>query len=272
MVELRKHPLPQIAGHNQKTMIRTCIYANCQGHGLAHFLKKSGQFESEIEVFQNHQLILKEVSPEALKASAAKCDVFIYQPTDVRHGELSSHFYLEQVIPKSARTISFPYLYNHGFFPLIECGGAYIGAEEMPKEYWKLPLLELMQLYDMNKVNFALLMRLLMCGAEQARRELACDVQLAPWIMSNRHLPLFLNFNHPSSYLFEKLAREVLRFSKGHEVDPIPIDRLNEAGLPCDLPYSAYVIREFEMVNITPHPDAHMTYRKWLEDAWKKRQ
>lgn len=251
--------------------MKCTIYANCQGQGLAHFLRKSGAFPYDIEVFQNHQLILKEVSPEALEASAVKCDLFIYQPTDEKHGQLSSDHYLKNVVPRAARKMSFAYFYNHGFFPLIESAGSYIGADFMPKVYWKMTLAELMQYYDMRLLDFGLTARLLHCASEQARREISCDVKLASWIVDHRHMPLFLNFNHPSSILFAKLAQEVIRLlSEDAQSPQIGIGHLNEAKLPCDLPLSEYVVKEFGMGGVKEHPEAHMTYRRFLEASWRK--
>lgn len=252
-------------------MKRCCIFSNCQADGLAHFLRKA-VFPYHIETFLNYQLILGEQSPVALTESAARCDLFIYQPTrEQKHGPLSSEYYVERVIPKSARSLSFPYLFNHGLFPLVGHGDGFMGAAEMPEELWRLPVSELLHRYDRGEVDFALWPRFLACAAEQARREQQCDVRLSPWIVDHRHVQSFLNFNHPASALFAELAREVMGLVLGVEVGPIRVDHINEASLPCDLPLSQYVIDEFDM-RVPANPHAHAHYRTLLERAWQQKQ
>lgn len=250
-------------------MKKAVVFSNCQAQGLAHFLRKAG-FPYQIETFLNYQLILKEVSAEALTESASKCDLFLFQPTrEMKHGPLSSEYYVEKVIPKSARAVSFGYLFNHGAFPLIGHGDGFMGMAEMPEHYWRMSKSDLLAVYDTGLIDFALWPRFLACAAEQARREQHCDVRLSAWIVDHRHVQTFLNFNHPSSILFAELAREVMRIVLGAEAAPIRVDHLNEANLPCDLPLSQYVIDEFDM-RVTANPHAHEHYRKLLSLAWDK--
>lgn len=252
-------------------MKRCCIFANCQADGLAHFLRKA-EFPYQIETFLNHQLILGETNPAALTESAKHCDLFIFQPTkELKHGPLSSEFYIEKIIPKTSQNISFPYIYNHGMFPLIGHGDGFMGMAEMNPDYWKLPKDQLLYDYDNGLMDFALWPRFMHCAAEMAKREQDCDVRLSSWIVDHRHVELFLNFNHPSSILFAQLAREVISIVLGTEAAPIRVDHLNEANLPCDLPLSQYVIDEFNM-RLNANPYAHQHYRKLLELAWEKAQ
>jgi len=245
------------------------IFGNCQSFGLAHFLRKA-KFPYDIKVFENYKLILKEQTPEALRESAAQCDLFIAQPTrEMAHGELSAEYYIEKVIPKTAQVITFPYCVNNGFFPLIGHGDGFMGTAEMSADYWKLSKDCLLAMYDTGLIDFALWPRFLACAAEQARREQQCDIRLSTWIINNRHLPLFLNFNHPSSLLFAELAREVISFVNDAEAPEIHVHGLNEANLPCDLPFSSYVIEEFNW-QIQANPFAHAHYRKLLGMAWDK--
>lgn len=250
-------------------MKRATIFSNCQADGLAHFLRKAG-FPYEIEVFRNYQIILREQTPEALHESASKCDLFIFQPTrEEKHGPLSSEYYVEKVIPKTARTIAFPYLFNHGFFPLVAHGESFIGMDAMDAVYWRMPKAQLLALYDTGMVDFALWPRFLTCLAEQAKREQICDIALTHWIAANRNRELFINFNHPASELFAELAREVISIVNDAEAPPIPVGHPNEAGLPCDLPVSQYVIHEFDWQRPSD-ATAQEHYRKLLEQAWQK--
>jgi hypothetical protein len=252
-------------------MKKAVIFANCQADGLAHFLRKAS-FPYEISTYLNYQFILGESNPEDLKRDAAKCHLFIYQPTkEEKHGPLSSEYYVESVIPKSAETVSFCYAFNHGFFPLIGYGDSTMGASDMHPDHWRMPKEELLSCYDGGAVDFALWPRMLACAAEQAKREQDCDIQLSKWIVEHRHLRTFLNYNHPSSILFAEMARRVAAFVLGKEQEPIPVHEINEAKLPCDLPVSAYVEREFGWQ--THHdPFAHEHYRQLLAQAWEKNQ
>lgn len=244
---------------------RCTIYANCQAGGIAHFLKKA-RFPYEIDVFHNYQLILGEQSPEAMRESVSRCDLFIYQPTDgMKHGDLSSDHQLTEIVPKSAQTLSFAYQYNDGFFPLIEHGFVR-GAEHLNPEYWTMDREELKRLYDRCEVDFAFLKRFTACLTEQALREEECDVKTADFIWKHTHLELFLNFNHPASALLAELARQVFRLVTGEE-PVIPIEHENEANLPCCMPVSRYVIAHYGWKR-EPHESAHEFYRDMLLRAY----
>lgn len=245
-----------------------CIYANCQAGGLAHFLAKAA-FPYDIEVFHNYQLILGEQSPAALKESASRCDLFIYQPTrEMKHGELSAEYYIEKVIPKHARAVSFAYQYNYGFFPLIGHGDGVLGTEYIESFLKTNSLHTVLGAYDQGVMDFGLWPRFLYCAHEQAKREMECDIKMTDWIVQNRHKRLFLTFNHPCSILFAALAERVMEHL-GFMIPPIQWSHYNEANLPCEVPMSPYVINKFGWWEEPSEHAAHY-YRALLEKAWHK--
>jgi hypothetical protein len=64
-----------------------------------------------------------------------EADVFVFQPLHVRHGAFSADSVL-RTLPSDCIPISFPYIFNSGFWPLVPHGGRILGAKEFVK---KLP-------------------------------------------------------------------------------------------------------------------------------------
>lgn len=253
-------------------MNKLCVlFANCQAFGLAHFLNKAG-FPYETQVFENYKLILGEQSPAALKESAGACDLFLYQPTrEMKHGELSAEYYIEKVIPKHARAVSFGYQVQMGFFPLIGHGDGVLGTEYIEPFLKTNDLHTVLGAYDQGGMDFGLWPRFLYCAHEQAKREMECDIKMTDWIVQNRHKRLFLTFNHPCSILFAELAYRVMNHLEllGDASLPPSCLSYNEANLPCEVPMSPYVIRQFGWRE-EPSEHAASYYRTLLEIAWHK--
>lgn len=248
-------------------MKRCVFYANCQADGIALFLRKM-EFPYEITVFRNYQIILGEQKLSDLEAAAKTCDLFIYQPTNDKHGDSSSENALT-MIPVTAESISFAYIYNHGLHPLTEYGGKYPGSEFMNLGYWQMPLHELLRQYDDGVINFALWPRFLNCLAEQAAREQFTDLKITRFMMQNLDRRLLLNVNHPTSILFVELARLIFHYlgiEGGVWLDPYSYQD-NETGLPCTIPFSPYVYREFN-VRAMLDPQANEYYRALLASAY----
>jgi len=250
-------------------MKKCVIYSNCQADGLALFLPMMG-FDYQITIYRNYQIILGEQSMADLERDAKQCDLFIYQPTNDKHGDSSSENMLTK-IPVHAETISFAYVYNHAYFPLTEHGSKRIGAEFINEGYWVMPLNELLSHYDNGTMNFALWPRFLHCLAEQARREEHTDLKLTKWMFEHRNERILLNVNHPTSSMFVELSAQLM-WALEIPVKPFKADHLeNLTGLPCTLPHSEYVSKEFGIQRQTDH-DAHNYYRGLLKGEWLKRQ
>jgi len=250
-------------------MKKCVIYSNCQADGLALFLPMMG-FDYQITVYRNYQIIIGEQSMADLERDSKQCDLFVYQPTNDKHGDSSSENMLTK-IPVHAETISFAYVYNHAFYPLTEHGGKYIGAEFINAGYWQMPLNELLNHYDQGTMDFALWSRFLHCLAEQARREENTDLKLTKWMLEHRNSRILLNVNHPTSIMFVELSAQLMH-ALGKDIRPFKVDHPeNLTGLPCTLPHSAYISKFFGMPR-EADPDAHNYYRGLLKAEWTKQQ
>lgn len=250
-------------------MGKCVIYANCQGDGLAVFLKLMG-FPHETRVFRNYQMILGEQRWEDLEEAARSCDYFIYQPTDDKHDKFASEHILEEFIrPRNVFAISFAYIVNHGFFPLIEHGGKFIGGEFIPDKAFQEPLDYVLAQYDAGRFGFHLRERFVYCLNEQMRREAKTDVKLGGFILERSNRQLMLNYNHPSSPIFDELARQAMELFGYISKNYAPV-AINHAGLPCSLPVSAYTMRTWDWDG-PASPDSHRYYRHLLEGLWRQR-
>jgi len=258
--------------------MKSCvIYSNCQADGLALFLKAM-RFPYQITIYRNYQMILGEQKISDLISDARTADLLIYQPTNEKHGESSSHNILKALKP-GCRSISFAYVYNHGMHPLTEHGTKWPGAEFINPEYWQMTLPKILALYDAGEFDFALWPRFLHCLGEQATREATTDIKLTRWMANpiNFERRLLLNVNHPTSYLFIEMAEQVMRLldiqPNLHDL-PVPTDAPsaeNLANLPCTVPFSEYVRKEFSSYRKTD-PEAHNFYRAYLQKLWRFNQ
>lgn len=207
-------------------------YANCQSIGICHFLKKTPMAQHyDFKLWNNWQIVLKEQDPAGLLEDAERADVFLYQPTDAMYGALSTGVFCNEVVPKDCIKISYPYIFNTGFFPIVKSGKFWTGdwwlhmAKESPENLVKLYDNGMMQPFDCAR-RFAENL------AEQSRREAGCTIKLAPWILENFQTQhLFLLCNHPASALLIEAARRILVLA-GYDDMEIPITHPNEAALP----------------------------------------
>lgn len=246
---------------------RICIYGNCQALGVSHFMRKARP-DLIVESFQNYQIILGEQTVEALVASASKCNVFVYQPVDNKHGHFSTDYFIRSIIPPTAKTVSFPYILSYGMFPLIGHGDGVIGMDDIKDILSSKSKAECLAQYDANEFDFRLWSRHLACAAEQARREDDCDVKMTKWMMNYSDHRLLLTYNHPSSLTFVQLAARVME-AAGLDWKEINHGGDNDVNLPCTEPVSRYVIDEFGW-NVEPDASAHAHYRELLALAWEK--
>jgi len=122
--------------------------------------------------------------------------------------------------------------------------------------------------YDRGDFDFRFWPRHLHCAAEQAKREVHCDVKMSEWMMENRKHRLLLAFNHPSSALFAELTSRVMKAAGLPDIH-IPWSDPNEVNLPCTVPVSRYVVEHYGW-KVNPDPEAHTYYRELLAIAWEK--
>lgn len=236
---------------------RVYFYANCQGTGISHFLKKSKQF---CEMFDQQHIVtynyvkLQEKSDLDIQ-EIIKSDLFIYQPLDDRYEKLSTNYILERINAEKTICYSFPYLYNDGLWELFEEGDKIKGGEiimELIQQNYSLN--EIVNLYNNLSIDFNLRERFNYCLDIVTGRETDTDLRIADFIINNiKEKELFITQNHPTSHIFLELTNQILHKLN---MDPISYEinefNLNEINLPLSWPNSTYQQKEF--------PD--MTYKK----------
>lgn len=237
-------------------------FGNCQVQGIAHFLRKAN-FPYEIRTFENFRFILKEQDPAEFKELARHADLFIYQPTDAKYDDLCAQRIVDNVLKPSCKTISFPYIFNHGYLPLAAHGNDIFG-----EEYIRALLdagitkANILDRYKAGTIDFGMVPRFFACIAEQARREVFTDIKIARWMVNHRHKQLMLSYNHPSSEVFVELAFRVIEaVDEGDAL--FRWDGPNDVGLPCSMPLSRYAIKTWGMdaqPDMAPQLDSEKCY------------
>lgn len=250
-------------------MKRCCLLANCQGHGVALYLERMG-FPYTIDIFESYRFFEGVVNEVDLLNSARSCDLFLCQPTqEFKHKHRSSAFFIREVIPKTARVVQFPYVWNTGQHPLFPQVAPlyYQGFAEIRDYLASRPLADVLAEYDAGTFNFHLTERFRKCAEETRRRERDdhMDVTIADWMLENRMRRLLISYNHPTSITHYEIARRIYQVVMGRP-GQCAVKHYNEPQLPSELPLSAFVVREFNIGEF-PHPDAHLLYRRMLEHA-----
>lgn len=242
------------------------LFGNCQVQGIAHFLRKAN-FPYEIRTFENFRFILKEQDPAAFKDLAKHADLFIYQPTDAKYDDLCAQRIVDNVLKPSCKTISFPYIFNHGYLPLAAHGNDIFG-EEYVRALLDAGVTKeiILNRYEAGMIDFGMIPRFFACIAEQARREVFTDIKLARWMVNSRGGQLMLSYNHPSSEVFVELAQRVI---ERMGLPPVSIrwEGPNEVGLPCSMPLSRYAINTWGMdaqPDTSPDLNSEKCYRDLL--------
>lgn len=248
--------------------MKVTLFANCQADGVAHFIRQAYP-TWDVQLFHNYQIILGEQTTDQLRESASKCDLLIFQPTsETKYGDMSAEYYAREVVPAKALKVSFGYMYSLGFFPLIGHGDAVIGTDDLRDTLQSLTLDQTLATYDRGDFDFRLWPRHLHCAAEQAKREVHCDVKMSEWMMENRRHRLLLTFNHPASVLFAELTRRIMA-RVGLPLPNLRWTGPNDCNLPCTVPVSRYVIEHYGW-QMNEDPEAHKYYRELLSLAWHK--
>lgn len=249
------------------------LFGNCQVQGIAHFLRKVN-FPYEIRTFENYRFILKEQDPYEFKELSKHADLFVYQPTDAKYDELCAQRIVDNVLKPTCKTISFPYIFNHGYLPLAAHGNDIFG-----EEYIRALLdagvtkANILDRYEVGTIDFGMVPRFFACIAEQARREVFTDIKLAEWMVDHRHLHLMLSYNHPSSSLFFELARQVMWHDGYYDMSSGFWSDKNEVGLPCSMPLSRYAVKEWCMTDApdtSPQLDSEKCYRDLILQVFER--
>ena len=246
-----------------------CSYSNCQGRGLVYFLRKSVMADYyEFVHYDNFRIILGEQSPADLNKDAARCQVFIYQPTPaLKYGSLSTEEMCTNVVPLDAFKVSFAYGFNHGFYPLVHHGSWRTSRQVL--NLVKACPQELLEAYDQDRLEFDCFNRMIECLNEQRERETAMDVKMADWVLENfKRQQLFICENHPASAYFAELAGRVLKHLEPAWQQELPFASENDAGLPCGMLVAPQVTKELEL-DYPAQPGAKAYFRKKLQELIK---
>ena len=229
--------------------MKIVIYANCQGIGISYFLKKSidilsnnilsnpmrnSSDERNLAEFCRNSLGFERISHIRIDDIVFKksninynliknADIFIYQPLDDKHGNISTNSILKLLKPE-CKKISFPYIYNNSFYPVIgplvikdsyrskPCSVIFNNSEIITdlidKKY---NLNEILKLYQENKINFNYQKRWDYTNNILKEKEKNCDVKIVDFIKNNfSKQRLFLLENHPTSIIFINVVNQIL--------------------------------------------------------------
>tara|TARA_Y100001960_G_scaffold306152_1_gene361037 strand:- start:462 stop:1343 length:882 start_codon:yes stop_codon:yes gene_type:complete len=229
--------------------MKIVIYANCQGIGISYFLKKSidilsnnilsnpmrnSSDERNLAEFCRNSLGFEKISHIRIDDIVFKksninynliknADIFIYQPLDDKHGNISTNSILKLLKPE-CKKISFPYIYNNSFYPVIgplvikdsyrskPCSVIFNNSEIITdlidKKY---NLNEILKLYQENKINFNYQKRWDYTNNILKEKEKNCDVKIVDFIKNNfSKQRLFLLENHPTSIIFINVVNQIL--------------------------------------------------------------
>lgn len=247
--------------------MKLCVsYANCQSWGLNAFLQKSKMVEHyEFRHYDNFRIILREQSADDMMKDAAKCDLFIYQPTPaIQYCELSTEQMLADVVPAGAQRLSYGYGFNHGFYPIV-LHGQWQTSRQVLDLAARDPA-ALLTAYDAGQLHFNCAGRFLDCLVEQRRREESMDVVMWDFILSEyRHVQLFIGENHPASAYFAELARRFLLKIEPAWAESLPYATANDINLPCGLLVAPQAVCELGLF-YEPEAGAQAFFRGKLEE------
>lgn len=218
------------------------VYANCQADGIAHFLGKTALAEEyQISVWHNWQVLMKEQSLAGLEWDLAQAEIVVYQPctgykcTDgvsvPGSAQLLDHYCKEKL------QISFSYIFNHGFFPILKVApgrDGWITSESVKARAWAPSSTfaidgDIFRSYNAGGLRYDCARRFLECLAEQNSREQKCDIRMTDFILANyRTQRLFLTQNHLTSAMFVEIARQVI----AKMIEPLDLWELVEPRNP----------------------------------------
>lgn len=200
--------------------ITIVIYSNCQANGIIPNLLLNMK-DIHIEHITNYNLINnKSVLPIDLLKN---CDVFIYQPIDIKHGIYSTDN-ICSFLPENVVKISFPYIYNSGIWGITKDSirnddGSIQGNRDIILKL-KLngkSLNEIIDLYLNNEIDFNYKYRFEQSIQKLRIKESNCDIKISDFIINNiRNHKLFYTQNHPTPYLFENISKQILDILKSY--------------------------------------------------------
>lgn len=157
-----------------------------------------------------------------------ECDLLIYQPRMA----LACKVDLNSI---PCRKISFPYIYNHGFFILFPYKNKTANKECLPSNFAPSMLPD---------IDFHCKERFDFCQNYLRDRERECDIKVADFIQENyQNQKLFNTQNHPSTFVMHHVANEILKSIGMKEIKNRKVD-LKSYGM---FPISANAVKELDL-------------------------
>jgi hypothetical protein len=185
------------------------FYTNCQGDCINNFFKlNSLEYNSYNVTILYNWYYKNELPIDLLKI----CDIFIYQPVDIKHGIYNSYNNngILQYLNDKCIKISFPSLYLDGLWPIYEEGGKYIGGEYIDNIKNIHTINEIIKLYEENKIDFKLENRIMKSINYMKLKESITTIKIADYIHENyKNIKLFNTQNHPTNVLIKKISLEI---------------------------------------------------------------
>ena len=192
--------------------MKKCVfYSNCQGNlGICPILQQVPEFTQQyfIEHYSNYE------NKEDLKVPS-DCELLIYQPT---------RWF---TIPEGVKTISFPYLYDDGTFPVHHGTGGFKIIDELLEKGENV-----LNLYDEKKINFNLIERKKRSLEILKEKENFCDIKISDFLEGTHRHPLFFTHNHPTMYVTMEVVNRILQVLEMAPISHPPIGWLG--GLHLD--------------------------------------
>ncbi|NGX54106.1 MAG: hypothetical protein K1000chlam4_00829 [Chlamydiae bacterium] len=250
-------------------MKKCLVYANCQGDALAHWLNKNSLFSSEyvIDKISNYEHIFDQ--KKIPKNLFRRADLCIYQPIGNSHGIYATSNLLRLLKP-SCKTISFPYIYNDGLWPIYKNGDKIVNQEPIVELIQQgCSLLEIMTKFISRNINFKLKERFENSLNELRKREQETDLKGAQYILDNyQHKKLFLTCNHPATNLIIHYMNQVLKQLNLPMMQNSEQFHPNDAGLPGCYPSSPYGRKELNIF-YKEESDWKVLYEKKKRKNWR---
>jgi hypothetical protein len=228
-------------------MKRCVIYANCQGClGVFRILKSLPAFSSIYSLEYEHNYINKEYKvPE-------DCKLLIYQPV--------SWF----TPPPDVQSISFPYIYDDGTFPVHGGTGGFKIIDDLLKQGKNV-----LEMYDNGEIDFKLAERKKKSLEILKEKEKLCTIKISDYLEYTTNRPLFFMQSHPTMFVFCEIVNRIFEHLKLPPISWQPICwcgglHLDYIGI-CHHPYSKEL--SYEKKSILPLDSYSLVNQKTIFNA-----
>jgi hypothetical protein len=237
--------------NNYHYLNESLIFANCQGEVLKHFFPDTFQ----VRVFLNYQRKDYTSLEPIFLTDLQECDWFIYQPLSTKYPVYNTSN-LITLLKSGCRTISFPYIYNDAFIPIVRslrrdypsngeystgCGKTTVYKNTEPITLLKekgLTLEQVYHLYDTDQIDFKYQDRFDKSISILQDKETETDVKISKFIVDNHKKHRLFNYdndptgniccNHPSNVMIRHYVSQIFHIMG---VDPKPFPNHELIGM-----------------------------------------